>query len=96
VANKFLNKTDLRYRDAYIELFEHLHSSAKLWSDRLKTELNRYFYVTPTSYIEFIITFKQLLADKRKENKQLIYKYENGYSKIVSTEDVVEKMKKTL
>jgi dynein heavy chain, axonemal len=67
-------------------MFEYIHSSAKIWSDRLKEELNRYFYVTPTSYIEFITTFKQLLNQKRKENKQLIFKYENGYSKIIETE----------
>ena len=77
-------------------MFQYIHSSCKTWSGKLKQQLNRYFYVTPTSYIEFITTFKQLLTEKRKENKQLIFKYETGYSKIISTEETVESMKKTL
>jgi len=77
-------------------MFEYIHSSCKIWSSKLKEELNRYFYVTPTSYIEFITSFKQLLGEKRKQNKQLIFKYENGYSSIISTEKTVESMKKTL
>ena len=96
VASKFLSKVELKYREAYIEMFEFIHSSGKMWTDKLKEELKRHFYVTPTSYIEFITTFKQLLSDKRKENKQLIFKYESGYSKIVETDQTVASMKKTL
>ena len=58
--------------------------------------MRRRFYVTPTSYIEFITTFKSLLAKKRKNLKQLIYKYENGYTKIIETEKQVENMKVSL
>lgn len=73
-----------------------MHSSCKGWSQVLKEELGRHFYVTPTSYIEFISSFRQLLGEKRRKNKELIFKYDNGYSKIVSTEDSVERMQKTL
>ena len=36
VATKFLAKTELKFRDAYIELLEYIHSSAKIWSQKLK------------------------------------------------------------
>ena len=52
--------------------------------------------MTPTSYIELISCFKSILADKRKLNKLLIYKYENGYIKIIETEKAVEEMKLNL
>jgi dynein heavy chain len=38
-----------------------------------------------------IITFKNLLAEKRKQVQQNIFKYENGYQQIIDTEKVVEK-----
>lgn len=52
--------------------------------------------MTPTSYIELISCFKSLLSEKRKLNKQLIFKYENGYEKIIQTEKAVEEMKLNL
>ena len=77
-------------------MFEFLHSNAKEWSEIFYKQLKRKFYVTPTSFIEFITTFKQLLSKKRKSVKQLIYKYENGHIKIIETEKEVEKMQKSL
>ena len=56
-------------------MMRYIHTNIKTWSDKLKQELNRNYYITPTSYIEFIMSFKQLLSEKRKENKQLIFKY---------------------
>jgi dynein heavy chain len=52
--------------------------------------------VTPTSYIELITTFKKLLDEKRKEVSADIFKYENGYEKIIQTEKSVEGMQKNL
>lgn len=77
-------------------MLEIIHSSAKKWSEVFYQEKKRRFYVTPTSFIQFITSFKQILGRKRKEIKELIYKYENGYAKIVETEAEVEKMKKSL
>jgi dynein heavy chain len=55
--------------------------------------MKRNYYVTPTSYIELITTFKKLLDEKRKEVQSDIFKYENGYEKIIITEKSVEGMK---
>jgi dynein heavy chain len=62
VASNFLARTELKNREAYIDMMKYMHSNIKTWSERLKQELNRYYYVTPTSYIEFILSFKQLLS----------------------------------
>ncbi len=43
-----------------------MHSSAKKWSEIFYQEKKRRFYVTPTSFIEFITSFKHILAKKRK------------------------------
>ena len=40
--------------------------------------------------------FKTLLDEKRKEVKASIHKYENGYQKIIQTENNVEIMQKNL
>lgn len=96
VAKKFLSEIDLDNKEAYHELCQWLHSSTKKWSQEYKAELKRHYYVTPTSYIELISCFKTLLADKRKLNKKLIFKYENGYVKIIETEKAVEEMKLNL
>jgi dynein heavy chain len=42
-------------------------------------ELKRIYYVTPTSYLELINTFKTLLKEKRTEVKNLKDRYANGF-----------------
>ncbi len=44
--------------------------------------LRRRNYVTPTSYLELILTFKNLLKEKRNEVKQLQFRYLNGLEKL--------------
>jgi len=39
--------------------------------------------VTPTSYLEMINSFKDLLGERRKEVQNQIDKYSNGYEKII-------------
>lgn len=59
------------------------------WAEHFYDNLKRKYYVTPTSYLEMIITFQNLLAEKRKEVTNQIEKYENGYAQIISTEEKV-------
>lgn len=60
------------------------------------TNLKRHYYVTPTSYLELISTFKKLLGDKREEILGLKDRYENGYECLITTEAQVSKMQKEL
>jgi dynein heavy chain len=72
------------------------HSSTSESSVKFKNELGRIYYVTPTSYLELINTFKTLLADKRKEIMALKDRYGNGYDCLIDTEKNVTKMKQEL
>lgn len=54
------------------------------------------YYVTPTSYLELINTFKSLLAEKRKEINNLKDRYSNGYDCLITTESNVNVMEKEL
>ena len=44
--------------------------------------LRRHNYVTPTSYLELILTFKNLLAKKRNEIMLLKQRYVTGLEKL--------------
>jgi dynein heavy chain len=61
-------------------------------SNKFLSELRRHYYVTPTSYLELITTFKTILKEKREEIMALKNRYENGYTCLISTESNVSKM----
>ena len=60
-------------------MVQFFHESTAVWAKKFFKNLKRKYYVTPTSYLELIITFKTLLDEKRREVKASINKYENGY-----------------
>jgi len=47
-------------------------------AERYKVEQKRHYYVTPTSYLVLIQSFKKLLGDKRKSIDTIINKYDKG------------------
>lgn len=51
-------------------------------SDKFCEDLGRHNYVTPTSYLELISSFKSLLANKRGEVLKLKKRYEVGLEKL--------------
>lgn len=98
LARRFLNSIEMedKLRQKCVEMVQYYHSSTAKWAKEFKNKLKRNYYVTPTSYIELITTFKKLLDQKRKEVNANIDKYENGYKKIIDTEKNVEGMQKRL
>ena len=60
---------------------------------RMTQELGRYYYVTPTSYLELINTFKNLFAEKRDEVSKKKSRYQNGLTKLLQTAESVDGMK---
>lgn len=68
VAKRFLGEIELtdRERDMSIEMCQYFHTSTQTLSEEYFVRLNRHNYVTPTSYLELINTFKTFLAKKRK------------------------------
>jgi dynein heavy chain, axonemal len=98
VAKKFLTpiEMDSKIRADCVEMVQYFHETTFEWSKKFYDNLRRKYYVTPTSYLELIITFKQLLEEKRKDVTASINKYENGFQKIIDTEGNVEGMQKNL
>ena len=68
VASRFLEEIEMSEdeRAGCIMMCKHFHTSTRLLSERFALELERHNYVTPTSYLELISTFKTLLDKKRR------------------------------
>ncbi|XP_015440426.1 PREDICTED: LOW QUALITY PROTEIN: dynein heavy chain 7, axonemal [Dufourea novaeangliae] len=95
---KFLGEIDLTVeeRDACIEMCQFFHTSTQDLSLEFLKRAKRYNYVTPTSYLELINTFKDLLAKKRKQAVEGKRRYEAGLERLDSTHKQVEKMQEIL
>lgn len=50
--------------------------------NRYQDELRRYYYVTPTSYLELLSTMKKLLSARKSEVDGQIKRYQDGCNKI--------------
>ncbi len=68
MATRSLGQVDMAddVRRGCIDLCKYFHTSTRDLAVRYRVELERYNYVTPTSYLELIDTFIQLLEEKRK------------------------------
>ncbi|XP_053341025.1 dynein axonemal heavy chain 2 [Clarias gariepinus] len=73
-------------------IFVTMHQSVVQFSQRMKLELKRPNYVTPTNYLELVSGYKKLLAEKRSELGEQVSKLRNGLFKIDETRSKVEAM----
>lgn len=58
--------------------------------------MGRHTYVTPTSYLELIYTYNELLDAQRSAVQQLRSRYEVGLDKLLAAEGEVNVMKQEL
>lgn len=65
-----------------VSLCKTFHTSADDLSSRYLEELGRHNYVTPTSYLELIGSFKGLLGTKQDETMKAKRRYEVGLEKL--------------
>ncbi|XP_069052852.1 dynein axonemal heavy chain 7 isoform X2 [Lepisosteus oculatus] len=86
VASRFLEDIEMteETRAGCIDMCKSFHTTTIELSARFHTELQRHNYVTPTSYLELISTFKALLEKKRTEVMKLKRRYEVGLEKLES------------
>lgn len=98
VAQKFLHplEMDVEVKAQCVEMCQIFHRSTTSWSRKMLSELKRNYYVTPTSYLEMITTFKILLEEKRRMVSSEKNKFEIGFEKLITTENSVEGMRKVL
>lgn len=57
------------------------HTSVRTLAQDFLTQLQRHYYATPTSYLELISTYKQLLAAKRTQ----VYTLKHRWVRLVPT-----------
>ena len=74
----------------------HMHESTVKYSARFLSEMRRHYHVTPTSYLEMLNTFKDLLVWKKSEVLLAKRRYEIGLEKLETTEKSVQVMQKEL
>jgi len=94
VADHFLHKVDLS-EDVFhgvVEICVEMQKSVFKLVDRFHQEVQRYYYVTPTSYLELINAFKDVLQSKRGEVLKMKHRYDEGLEKLLLTEDQVKTM----
>lgn len=67
VAQRFLAETEMSssVRGGCVKMCQEFHTGTRQLSARFLNELKRHNYVTPTSYLELINTFKVLLLKKQ-------------------------------
>nr|KAJ3423148.1 Dynein heavy chain 7, axonemal [Polyrhizophydium stewartii] len=94
VASKFLRDVDMddMVRREVVQMCKHMHESTQKQSAKFMSLLRRYNYVTPTSYLELIRTFKSLLGLKRTAVSKLKFRYVNGLEKLNFAQGAVSKM----
>lgn len=98
VAEKFLSDVEMteETRDSCVKLCMQFHDESHILSAEYLNELRRHYYVTPTSYLELITTFKSLLGKKRDEVSMQKKRYDIGLEKLHFTSKQVEVMQKEL
>jgi len=98
VANRFLEDVELTdlERGATVPICKHFHQSTRELSERFFNERSRHNYVTPTSYLELISSFKTLLGSKRGEVLKLKKRYEVGLEKLKFAADQVSILTKSV
>ncbi|XP_066465573.1 dynein axonemal heavy chain 3 [Tiliqua scincoides] len=98
VANKFLEdvKLDDEIRKSVVSMCKYFQESVRELSVSYYSVLRRHNYVTPTSYLELILTFKALLNTKRQEVDTMRTRYLVGLQKLDFAASQVAVMQKEL
>lgn len=91
--------TDLQLGDkleATVSMVRYIHQSISESSARFQENLGRHVYVTPTSYLELLSTYKSVLNEKRVEVGTTKNRLEVGLDKLLSTAEQVAFRMRTL
>nr|XP_044991758.1 dynein axonemal heavy chain 12 [Jaculus jaculus] len=95
VAVNFLETLELtdNERQEVVSICKYFHTSIMDLSERFLQELGRHNYVTATSYLELIGSFRQLLTKKRQTVMEAKQRYVNGLDQLAFAESQVGEMK---
>ena len=98
VATTLLNEVELEdsVKKGVIDTCVDMQHRVREMSGRFLQSMGRYYYVTPTSYLELMKTFKQLIDVQRGSVFERRARYANGLQKLQETEAQVEGMEEEL
>jgi dynein heavy chain len=98
VATFFFGEIEITddVRQGCIDTCVTMQSTVGTMSEEFLEALGRHYYVTPTSYLELINTFKSLLQQQRDQIMGAKDRYDNGLKKLGETEAQVATMKEEL
>ncbi|KEG11834.1 dynein heavy chain [Trypanosoma grayi] len=82
--------------DSCTELCVTIHQSVEQISGRFLAETRRHTYVTPTSFLELLHTFKRLLESQTEAANKTKHRLQNGMKKLRETENAVAGLQQTL
>ncbi|KAL3319655.1 Dynein heavy chain 6, axonemal [Cichlidogyrus casuarinus] len=77
-------------------LCTYIHLTVSQAADQFYQELKRHYYTTPTSYLELITVYLQMLSEKKTELVQKREKFRNGLQKIHETNSLISTMETEL
>ena len=98
VAHRFLEDVELsdKDRNGVVSMCKNFHESTRKLSEKFAQELGRHNYVTPTSYLELINTYKNLLGNCREKVAYQKKRYTVGLEKLESARSQVSQMQNDL
>jgi len=98
VAQKFLSDVELEasIRPAITSACQHFHDAVCALSASFQANAGRINYVTPTSYLELILSFKGALGKRRFTVEKEKDRYQNGLEQLAVAEASVGGMQKEL
>lgn len=82
--------------DKCTEVCVKIHQSVEEMSSRFLQETRRHNYVTPTSFLELLSSFKLLLGSQTEENISGRNRLQNGLKKLRETENAIGELQQTL
>ena len=85
MASQFLKDITMdsdAIRDSTLDMCMQFHVDVRHLAEKFLANLGEVNYVTPTSYLELIGTYRRLLNEKRDEVQTMINRYEGGLAQI--------------
>ncbi|GLG99034.1 Dynein heavy chain, cytoplasmic, partial [Gryllus bimaculatus] len=79
-------------RTSVAKIFATVHHSVSDCSNEMRRQMKRHNYVTPVNYLELVVGYKSMLAEKRHSVKLSADKLRNGLFKIDETRAKVQVM----
>jgi dynein heavy chain len=78
--------------DGVVAFMKEVHRTSSAATIQYREEAKRWNYVTPTSYLQLISTYRSLLGERRDTIGEQRRRLKNGYDKIIKTEKLVNQL----